>query len=220
MRTSRIIFFLLLVFALGRSQLLAQEWYVGVKGGPSWSKIKAESIMNEKSRAAFHIGLFFNRYLGKKISLQAEINYTALGSQHERTFAQNPNSTTQWKYDINYITIPVTLNYRPYQQLTLGAGFYSGFLAGFNVSREGAFSNTLETPSRSNLRSQDYGYNVQLQVHFAGISLKLLYLQSISKLPDSRLADLLINNAKNSAFQLSVTYRLFGQGIHMTAHEK
>lgn len=205
----------LLFLSFGQCDLIAQEWYVGVKGGPSWSMINAESIMNEKSRSAYHIGLFANKYLNQRLFLSAEINYIALGGQHDRSTGQNANAITRWKYEINYISLPIAINYQPHKLLTLGTGIYSAFLVGFNVSREAAFSNTLETPSKSNLKSEDFGYHFQLSLNLLNISLGLTYMKSLNELPDSRLTDLLISKARNSAVQISVGYRIFGKGKHL-----
>ena len=185
-----------------------QSINVGVKGGPSWSKINAESILNEEARLAYHIGLFGNKYLSKNFSLHSEINYLALGAKHERQ-QQNTNRLVKWEYDLNYINLPLGINYHLHQTIALGAGFYTGFLVGFNVRRESDFSNTIETPDRDNLKSQDYGYYIHLSLNYANASLGVKYRKALTTLPDSNIADRLISESQNSAILFSLNYILF-----------
>lgn len=189
--------------------LAGQSWSVGVKGGPSWSRINAERVRNENSRFGYYIGLWGEIYINKTISIQPEFNYLALGATNEGYVQRDPRATIKWKYNLNYLSIPINLNYHPHKLITIGTGIYTGFLVGFNVSREAAFSNILESPKKSNLKTQDFGYQISFGINYSVISIELRYRHSLSELPDSRLAELLIDKAQNSAVQIAVAYALF-----------
>ncbi|MEM1407930.1 MAG: porin family protein [Bacteroidota bacterium] len=189
--------------------LKGQSWTVGVQGGPSWSKMNAKNAKNEDSRFGYHIGLWVNKHVTRKISLQGGFNYMAVGATNEGLTTQNSNSIVLLEYNLNYISVPLNVNYHPHELISIGAGFYTGFLAGFKLRREGSRSNTFNTPEKNNLKSQDFGYQINFWVNYSVLSFGVQYRNSFSELPNSRLAEALIADAQNSAIQVAIRYTLY-----------
>lgn len=189
--------------------LKGQSWTLGVQGGPSWSRMNSKNVRKEDSRFGYHIGLWVDKHVAKRVSLQGGFNYVAVGAANENLTAQNSNSIVTWEYNLNYISVPLNANYHLHKLITIGAGFYTGYLVGFNLRREGSRSNTLNTPEKDNLKSQDFGYQINLLVNYSSISLGVQYRNSFSKLPNSRLAESLIADAQNSVIQMAVRYTLY-----------
>ncbi|MEM9858355.1 MAG: outer membrane beta-barrel protein [Bacteroidota bacterium] len=203
---------LILVYLITSSSAFGQSWGLGITGGPSWSRINASNITNEESRTGYHIGLYGNKHFSQKFSLQGNISYTALGTKYERLPLNNSGNRVKWEYELNYLILPVSLNYQPHQLITFGTGVYSGFLLAFNARRESRFTNIVESPNRSNLRAQDFGYHFYLSLNYRNTSFGIKYIRAFSELPNSQLAERLISQARNSAIQVSVSYLVFQKG--------
>ncbi len=207
----RVLIFLL--FSVSAFISKAQSWRLGIQGGPSISKINAESVENEDSRRGYHIGVFVDRFVSKKLSLGAQLQYSAQGAINKRLFNQNPDRPVTWEYNINYLNLPISLAYHPHQMIKAYGGFYTGFLVGLSTSREADFSNTLDEPNKDNLNSQDFGYHLGFEVNYHPISIGIRHFQGFSDLPDSRAADILINNAKNTFTQFYLSYTIYKKGL-------
>ena len=204
---NRKVIFICILLWIDYSQLNAQSWSIGVEGGPTWSRINAESVENETSRFGYQLKLWINKSLGKRTLLQTGLQFITQGAVNERLFRQN--ETVKWEYNFSYFNMPFELRYNIHDNINLGGGLYAGLLTGFNVSREATFSNSLNTPDRSNLQSHDLGYLLRVAFSLNPISVCLNYQHSFVELPKSNLAQQLIPGARNSSIQLFVGYTLF-----------
>lgn len=198
-----------IVLSIVYTHLTAQSWNLGVEGGPSWSRLNAESVENEKNRFGYQVRFWLNKPLGTNTSLESGLQFITMGAINERSFLQNPNSRVRWEYNLSYINIPLEFRYSPHHNITFGSGIYAGLLSGFNVNREASFSNSITTPDRSNLKSHDLGYLIRVSFSFYPISIGLNYQHSFVELPNSPLAEELIQGARNSAIQIFIGYTLF-----------
>lgn len=189
--------------------LTAQSWEVGIEGGPSISLINAANVQNEDERVGYHLGVFLNRAISNSLSIGLQFQYSAQGAINETLINQNPDLLVIWEYNFNYLNIPVTIRYRPHRLFEVYGGIYTGFLVGLSTSKEGLFSNTLDEPDKNNLSSQDFGFHMGLEINYEMLSVGVRRLKGLGELPDSRLANLLIENAENTTVQLYLAYTLF-----------
>jgi len=107
-------FFLPLLAALLMSSALMAQFHIGLKGGTNITKVDGHSF-KDKFEYAYHIGGFAEIGLGEKFGLQPEV----LFNQYSTTLDSNYNhiyedifTSGQHKVKLNYLSIPVLLNYK------------------------------------------------------------------------------------------------------------
>jgi hypothetical protein len=102
---------------------LAQEITYGIKGGVNLSDIVLNNVVNPdleadyKTKVGPHAGVFVHMKLDDTWSFSPEILYSQKGVKAAET-----------KIHLNYITIPLMLNYMATQQLRVEAGPEVGYL--------------------------------------------------------------------------------------------
>jgi hypothetical protein len=109
------------------SSLLAQ-FHIGVKGGANIIKIDGKSFKDE-FRFGYHLGGFIELGLGNKFSLHPEV----LFNQYATTVDSNFNHIYQNVFKsndikLNYLSIPLVLNYKLIGPVSLQAGPQFGIL--------------------------------------------------------------------------------------------
>lgn len=109
----------------------------GVKGGFNATTItKADDYDNDqKLKAGFHAGVFVNIPIAEKFSIQPELLFSQLGSKSEESYKYHSgNSGFKQEYDfklnLNYLTMPVMVQYNILPQLYVEAGPEFGVLLG------------------------------------------------------------------------------------------
>jgi hypothetical protein len=107
-------FFLPLFAALLVSQALMAQFHIGVKGGANITKVDGASF-KDQYRYGYHIGGFAEIGLGNKFSLQPEVLFnqysTTLSDDYDDIY-ENVFNSDQTKVKLNYLSIPVLLNYK------------------------------------------------------------------------------------------------------------
>jgi hypothetical protein len=122
--------FLLLALVLIGNASMAQ-FHLGVKGGVNITKIDGKAFGDE-FRYGYHLGGFAEIGLGKKFSVQPEVLFNQFNNRTDSTFRNvYQNSTSLSNYQdvkLNYLTIPIMLNYKLGSLLSLQAGPQFGIL--------------------------------------------------------------------------------------------
>lgn len=116
-------FYILLIIFLSCKYSNAQEIKLGVKGGANISNIALESG-NLDNKILFHFGIISKIKLSEKVIIQPEILYSQQGAKFE-----NPiNQDFTGDYQLNYINIPIYLNYEINDSFSINIGPQIGFL--------------------------------------------------------------------------------------------
>lgn len=92
-----------------------------------------EEVFPSSSRFTLDIGMFATHHFNKKLALQGEVMFTFMGAQmnkrtsvfHELGEVTGKESFT---YRLNYMKVPVMLNYFPAEKLYLQGGAYASTL--------------------------------------------------------------------------------------------
>ncbi|MBV8327402.1 porin family protein [Chryseobacterium sp.] len=89
----------------------------------------------DKMKAGFHAGVFVNIPVAQKFSIQPELLFTQLGAKTEERFSYTYNNTTyrknaDYKTNLNYLVLPVVVQYNILPQLYVEAGPEFGLLLG------------------------------------------------------------------------------------------
>jgi hypothetical protein len=120
-----------LVLGVLLTQAAFAQFDIGIKGGANISKIEGRSFTDE-FRYGYHLGGFAEIGLSKKISIQPEVLFNQYQTRVDSSFKAlyqgliNPNSNDNIK--LNYLSIPILLNYKLGSALSLQAGPQFGVL--------------------------------------------------------------------------------------------
>src|SRR5829696_7457502 len=123
-------FLFTLVASLLISQLMMAQFHVGAKVGVNIAKVDGKSF-KEEFRYGYNLGGFAEIGLGGKFSLQPEVMFnqfsTTLDSNYKSIY-QNVISSNQSKVKLNYLSIPILLDYKLLGPIHLQAGPQFGVL--------------------------------------------------------------------------------------------
>ncbi len=134
-----------LIFSAANSQ----SFHVGIKGGANINKIIGKSF-NDEFSYGYHLGGFAEIGLSEKFTIQPEV----LFNEYKQDTASSFNAVYDLKSNLsniklNYLTIPILLNYNASKILSLQVGPQFGILMDQNVTvvengkqafKNGAFS--------------------------------------------------------------------------------
>ena len=130
-------FFSILFVALVASTFsFAQGLHVGVKGGAKLFKIDGKSF-NEEFKYGYNAGLFAEINLSQKVGIQPEILWNQINSDtagNIRDVYDNLGNQDLKNPQLNYLSIPLLLSYKPSKFLSLQAGPQYGILLNNNKS--------------------------------------------------------------------------------------
>lgn len=115
--------------------LLAQasfaQFRLGIKGGANFTKVDGKSFRDE-FRYGYHLGGFAEIGLGNKLAIQPEVLFnqyqTRADSSFENVYQNSVNINNYQDVKLNYLSIPIMLNYKVGKLLTLQAGPQFGIL--------------------------------------------------------------------------------------------
>jgi hypothetical protein len=108
----------------------AQRLKIGIRGGANANKIEGKSFSDE-FRYGYHIGGAVEMMFGKAIGIQPEVlfNQSNLRTGYSfDTLYESINPGTLKEVRLNYLSIPILLNIKPFPFLTLQAGPQFGIL--------------------------------------------------------------------------------------------
>lgn len=170
----------------------AQSFHLGVKGGANINKITGQSFKDEFSYG-YHLGAFAEIGLGDKFSVQPEVVFNQ--------FKQDTSSQFKDIYDLganrsniklNYLSIPILLNYKLSNILTLQAGPQFGILMDQNQK--------LLDNGKDAFKKGDFSMVGGVQFKFSSIRVYGRYAVGLSNLNDIDNKD----KWKSQSFQIGV----------------
>jgi hypothetical protein len=119
-----------LATALLISQLMMAQFHLGVKAGANISKVDGKSFKQE-FKYGYNIGGFAEIGLGRKFSFQPEVLFNQYSSTLDSSYKaiyQNVFASGQSKVKLNYLSIPLLLDYKFLGPIHLQAGPQFGIL--------------------------------------------------------------------------------------------
>lgn len=107
------------------SQAIMAQFHIGAKAGANIVKIDGKSFKDE-FRYGYHLGGFAEIGLGKNFTLQPEVLFnqysTTLDSNYKSIYQSIFNPSYQSKVKLNYLSIPILINYKLIGPISLQAG--------------------------------------------------------------------------------------------------
>lgn len=195
MKTKLSILFTTLLIA----QASMAQFHFGVKAGANITKVDGKSFRDE-FRYGYHLGGFAEIGLGDKFALQPEVLFNQYQSRVDSSFKnvyQNATNFSNYKdVKLNYLTIPLMLNYKVGKMLTLQAGPQVGILIDQN-------KNLLENGKEA-FSKGDFSMAGGAVINLGKLRLGGRYFVGLSNISD--IDDQ--NKWKNQGFQLSLGFAL------------
>ncbi len=199
--------FLSLLFVLLTTNIIAQDFSIGMKDGISWSSISgrydfANFNNTQIEKVTEHsFGIRLNYKLNKHLLLQTEVNIEQKGFD----FNMDPdyNGGGYWgKYSIKYLTIPLIIQY----QLGKKVKFYGYSGISFGMLLQANNSTSLSSTSTSTLKIYDYSYDPTNEFNkfelgeIFGLGIKIPLCDKVNFTVDSRYIFGLTKAAKDTDF--------------------
>jgi len=192
-----------LVFAGASVYSFAQEFAIGIKGGPNFAKIDTESSPGEnyENRTGFHAGAFALFKFGK-VGIQPELLYSQQGSTLK--YSGDPDL----KSNFSYMNIPVILKLYTVAGINLQAGPQFGFLTSAKTETLDGSGKVTEQDIKSDLKGSDFSIalGVGWDLPF-GLTVDGRYNLGLSDINDAT-----AQSVKNQVWQFSVGYKIFKGG--------
>jgi hypothetical protein len=180
--------------ALLISQLMMAQFHLGVKAGANITKVDGKSF-KEQFEYGYNVGGFAEIKLSDKFSFQPEVlfnQYTSTLDSSYKSIYENVITSDQTKVKLNYLTIPLLLDYKFLGPIHLQAGPQFGILMNqdknFLQNGEAAF------------KSGDFSMALGAQVKIAQFRFTGRYLIGLNNINDIDNQD----KWRNQVIQLSV----------------
>lgn len=160
----------------------------GLKAGLNISNISNSDL---NSKAGFYGGVFANIPVAKDFSVQPEVLYSGMGGKDK--------SNSNVKLNMDYIAVPVMLQYNLIPNLYVEAGPQFGFL----ISAKGK-GNGVSVDVKDNLKTFDFGIGLGAGYYFTqNIGVNVRYTAGLSDVPKNNTGDA----SRNGVFQFGVAYK-------------
>ena len=118
------------------STVKSQSFHLGLKGGTTIGKISGQSF-SEKFNYGYHLGGFAEIGLSKKLSIQPEVLFNQINTDTSSQFRKiytSLSASNLSNIKLSYLSIPIILNYKVSNFLSLQAGPQFGILMDQNKS--------------------------------------------------------------------------------------
>lgn len=192
-----------ILFLLGLCSLSAQMTdgrpRIGFKAGVNGSNLYDDAkATDKKSRLGITGGVFAQIPLAKgRMSLRPELLFTTKGGAYDFV---NGNRTD---FKINYIELPLSLEYRLLGFINLHAGGYAALL----VTADGTIEKIPATLVKANFEDYDFGWQAGAGIDFGGLGLHFRLSRGLKDVGAFTTKEF-FGNLKNSAWALTLSYGL------------
>jgi len=191
--------FLPLITALLFSQVLMAQFRIGIKTGANITKVNGRSFKDE-FKYGYHLGGFMELGLGGKLSVNPELLFnqysTTVDSNFKHIYQNVINPFYQSKVKLNYLSIPLILNYKLIGPISLQAGPQYGILIDKNK--------TLLQNGKNAFRSGDFSLLAGAQIKLSALRITGRYVIGLNNINDIDNQD----HWKSQGFQLSLGFAL------------
>lgn len=173
----------------------------GVKAGMNFSTVNGTTGLDQKGKIGFNAGLFMNAPLAADFSIQPEVLYNNLGAKTKGAIVATAH--------LDYISVPVMVQYNATPVLYLEAGPEFGFLIDSRVKADDPAVQTAGNIllDKSNLNTFNFGVGLGTGYYFTpNIGLNARYVASFTDIAKNRASND-SNRARNNVFQIGLTYK-------------
>ena len=172
---------------------------IGIKGGINLSNLYVDDVKDENMKVGVNVGLFAKFPVTKGFSIQPEVLYSSKGA---KLTYDNLFGTGEYRFNLNYVEVPVlaVINLTP--NLNIHAGPYAAYLTNANIKRlndEGETSDIADLKT-DNFKRFDYGLVGGVGFDIQNFTIGARYNYGLNEIGDGGIAGEATKNSKNSAF--------------------
>jgi hypothetical protein len=191
----KIIFLSLVVFTITTLTTRAQSFHIGIKAGGSATKLDGQPFSNGFN-FAYHAGAFAEINFSRKWGIQPELLFSqsstkTLSNVNQITFPENTN------LQLNYLSIPILLNFRPAKLITFQLGPQFSILTNKN--------DNLTTSAQNAFKNGDFAMAGGVQFNLGTLKIYGRYLIGLNSVSDVTAQ----NSWKSQQIQAGVALKLF-----------
>lgn len=177
------------------TQAAMAQFHLGIKGGVNITKIDGTAFRDE-FRYGYTLGGFAELGLGGKLGIQPEVLWnqyqTRADSSFSHVYQNSVNISNYQDVKLNYLSIPILLNYKLGSLLSLQAGPQFGVLLDQ--------SKNLVQNGKEAFKKGDFSMVGGAQIHISKIRLQGRYVVGLNDVSDIGSQ----NKWKNQGFQLAL----------------
>lgn len=177
------------------TQAAMAQFHLGIKGGVNITKIDGTAFRDE-FRYGYTLGGFAELGLGGKLGIQPEVLWnqyqTRADSSFSHVYQNSVNISNYQDVKLNYLSIPILLNYKLGSLLSLQAGPQFGVLLDQ--------SKNLVQNGKEAFKKGDFSMVGGAQIHISKIRLQGRYVVGLNDISDIGSQ----NKWKNQGFQLAL----------------
>ncbi len=178
--------FLFVVIFLVPFLIQGQGIGIGIKAGANFANQDVKDV-TIKSVTDFLVGGYVNLNFTDKFGITPEVLYSAYGSKWNNS-----------KVDLDYVSIPVMLRFKPISLISLEAGPQFGFLTKAHVESVGDV--------KDQLKNNDFGLALGAGLHLPlGLNVGARYVFGFTNI-----SDVSTETIKNRTLQIYAGWTLFG----------
>lgn len=181
----------------------------GFKGGLNLSNLYVDDVEDENIKPGINIGLFAKIPVAKGFSIQPELLYTSKGS---KIVYNSLFSTGEYRFNLNYVELPLLGVINVAKNFNLHAGAYVGYLASANIKevREDAENPEIADLNEEDFDRFDYGLVGGLGVDVQNFTIGARYNYGLNQVGEpGSLAGQALRNSKNSVVTLYISDLVF-----------
>jgi hypothetical protein len=177
-----------LAFAQEKAKASTSPVRFGIKAGLNVSSINDDEF---KGKAGIYGGFFANIPVASSFSVQPEILYNGVGAKFE--------SVSDARLNLDYISVPVMVQYNILPELYLEAGPQFSFAISQKVKGDGG-----SVDVDSLFKGFDFGIGLGAGYYFAqGFGVTARFVAGVTDIADNNPGDAV----RNSVFQVGVAYK-------------
>ena len=194
----------------GQEQQTTGEYSVspkfGIKGGINLSNLYVDDVEDENLKVGLNIGLLAKIPVTRGLSIQPELLFSSKGSKIKYN---NLLSTGEYRFNLNYMEVPVLAVINLAKNFNLHGGGYFAYMASANVKdvdNEGN-TNSITELNSEDFNRFDYGLVGGFGVDVQNFTIGARYNYGLNEVGDAgSLGGQLLQNAKNSALTLYIGF--------------
>lgn len=176
---------------------------IGLKAGIGGANLYDDvNAKDKKARTAFTGGVFAKIPVtkGGKIAIRPELLLTLKGGKY------NYNTNTSEDFNLTYLELPASLEFRLLGFFNVHAGLHAGYLIGGKgkVSLSGAS----QTVSIDDLEKLDYGYQIGGGIDLGNLGLHLRVSRGLKEVAKEESVNQFVGNLKNASWALTLSVGL------------
>ncbi|WPO80990.1 porin family protein [Chryseobacterium sp. JJR-5R] len=179
----------------------------GIKAGMNVSSLSDNgSLEDQGSKIGFNAGVFANIPVGSMFSVQPEVLYSQYGDKYDTRIG---NNTYSYANHLDYITVPVMLQYNLIPNLYVEAGPEFGFMVSAKNKAKNETNNNVISESgnyKDNFSTFNFGIGLGAGYYFTdNIGITARYVAGLTDIAKDR-----PNNSdaiRNNVFQVGLAFK-------------